>query len=152
GSQFIAPDTIGNRTTNYRYQVNVPTMIAQGQLRNAVKLEVRWNGQHVNKNEIPIAACGGANQPCCRGACDGGRACANNQCQSCGGSGQPCCPGNSCGGGEVCERGFCTSCGQINQPCCNGEICTSSASVCRQDLCSACGQLGQPCCNGNVCG
>jgi hypothetical protein len=152
GSQFVAPEVVGNRTTNYRYQINVPTMIAQGQLRNAAKLEVRWNGQHVNKNEIPISACGGANQPCCHGACDDPRnACSNNVCQGCGGGGQPCCPGNSCSAGGVCEHGFCTGCGQLNQPCCNGETCSSVSAVCRQSICSACGQLGQPCCNGNVC-
>ena len=123
-------------------------MIAQKLLKNAVKLDVRWQGQHVNKNEIPIAPCGATHQPCCAGACESD-ACSNGICQSCGGVGQPCCPGRTCSAG-VCDNNFCVACGQSGTPCCPGEVCPSG--VCRAGVCATCGDIGQPCCNGESCG
>lgn len=121
GSQVEAKN-MGSRTSNYRYQINVQTMIMQGFLKNAVQLQVRWNGQSVNRNEIPVTDCGHLNGPCCKGdLCDSG----------------------------TCVSQACVPCGKLNEHCCNHTLCTTGACV--GDMCTACGAVGQPCCSGNAC-
>jgi hypothetical protein len=149
-SEITVPN-VGNRVTNYRFQINVAAMIAANQLKDAIQLQVRWNGQRVNQNEIPVVACGGNGQPCCRGrspVCDSGT-CANNICGVCGGLGQPCCNGNACSAG-ACVNSICTACGGNGQPCCGGSTC-NSGSRCSANICNPCGGVGQICCNGNIC-
>jgi hypothetical protein len=136
GQELVVAD-MGNRVTNYRYTVNVPAMIAQGLLKEAIQLQVRWNGQRVNQNEIPVVPCGGYGQPCCRGhLCDAG-SCANDVCGACGQLNQPCCNGQICQAGN-CVSGLCTACGASGQPCCSGNACNSGnkclVNVCRPNL------------------
>lgn len=140
--------SVGNRVTNYRFEVNVPVMISQNKLKDGVQLQVRWNGAKVNNNQIPIISCGGNGQPCCRGSlCDTGT-CANDICGACGANGQPCCAGSTCQTG-ACVDNVCRECGGINQPCCNGSACGTGRCV--SNICTACGGLSQPCCAGSTC-
>lgn len=106
-----ALSNMGNRVTNYRFEVNVPSMIAHGQLVNAVQLQIRWNGQRVNRNEIPVVSCGMLGGPCCGGSCTQG-SCINGVCSRCGGLGEACCPSaTGCLASNTgCSAGRCVTC------------------------------------------
>ncbi len=55
------------------------------------------------------ATCGGANQPCCAGACSSeSLACLNQTCLPCGQKDQPCCASNKCEAGISCASGTCS--------------------------------------------
>jgi len=143
----LAIDNLGSRVTNYRFAVNVSTMISQGALDNAIQLQVRWNGHRVNPNEIPVLACGNFGQPCCAvgNACKTGVTCVNGTCGVCGRLGQGCCNGNVCSEGK-CANSVCSACGNIGELCCDGDMCR--AGQCWRTVCTVCGGIGQPCCNG----
>jgi hypothetical protein len=102
---------MGNRVSNYRFEVNVPAMITQNLLTGAVQLQIRWNGQRVNQNEIPVVSCGMFDGPCCSGRCTQG-SCINNVCSRCGDLGQACCPsGTQCTTRSTgCSAGRCVAC------------------------------------------
>ena len=146
GSESTVPN-VGNRVTNYRFEINVQPLIAQGLLKDAVQLQVRWGGQRVNRNEIPIVPCGPIGKPCCRGTCDAG-ACVNHVCEACGALGQHCCTGGGCPG-NTCVSGICTVCGGIDQACCHGRQCNTG--TCLNLVCTACGDPDLPCCSGARC-
>lgn len=149
GSETVVTLSVGNRVTNYRYEVNVPVMISQNLFRNIIQLLVRWNGHKVNQNEIPVVPCGAFGSSCCRGGvCESGT-CVNEVCGACGTVGQPCCPGSSCTSG-VCVSGVCNACGGIGQPCCGGSTCGAGAR-CANNVCTACGTSGDTCCVGGTC-
>jgi hypothetical protein len=147
GSELVATFG-GNRVTNYRFAVNVQPLIASGFLKDAVQLQVRWSGQRVNQNEIPVVPCGGLDKPCCRGTCDAG-VCADDVCQACGAPSQHCCAGRACFSGTTCVASVCTPCGAVDQPCCHGTQC--NVGTCLNQQCTACGDIDQACCNGRGC-
>lgn len=149
GSESTVAISVGNRVTNYRYEVNVPVMISQNLFRNVIQLLVRWNGHKVNQNEIPVVPCGAFGSSCCRGGiCEAG-SCVNEVCGACGSLGQSCCPGSACTSG-VCVSGVCNQCGGIGQPCCGGGTC-GSGGKCTNNVCTACGTSGATCCLGGTC-
>jgi hypothetical protein len=109
---------MGNRVTNYRFEVNVPSMINLRLLTDAVQLQIRWNGQRVNRNEIPVVACGMMGGPCCGGGTCSQGSCINSVCSSCGRLGEACCPASTAclGNGTGCAAGRCTTCPAVPQP------------------------------------
>lgn len=135
GGHEIAVADMGNRVTNYRYTVNVPAMIAQGMLVEAVQIQIRWSGQRVNQNEIPVVPCGAYGEPCCRGRQCRSGSCVNDVCGACGQLNLPCCNGQMCQAGS-CINGVCTACGTVGQPCCAGSVCSGGAS-CQGNVCRA---------------
>jgi hypothetical protein len=103
--------------------------------------------------------CGGAGQPCCRGAAGGNLAnfCTSaglgcnadtNHCEACGGGGQPCCAGDTCAAGGCCEQNV------GNFPTCvaANTACEGTQGMCVSGGCmsGACGKVGEPCCGGDV--
>lgn len=128
-TESVIDSAMGNRVTNYRYTLNIPAMIHQHLLEDALQLQVRWNGHQVNQNEIAVTQCGARGEACCLEQCDSPLdACVNlgrtNRCTACGASGQPCCAGATCGNGGTCVNNTCTPCGTAGSACCPGNSCS----------------------------